>query len=179
MDHVFFRGRRKEGALMIQLNASWRLKRLGWSHILSNKDMTNAFASSTWPALREANKVLLEEEDQILGAQRFEEATVDLETADGKGVSLKTKVGGLIGDPWAVYSFCQAFHRPVSRWQMSQRLNDFFYDALYAKDPVTEETVDLSLTKYADDLVKIITAGAQGSVVDLAEAAWESKKKGC
>ena len=40
---------------------------------------------------------------------------------------------------------------------------------------MTEETVDLSLTKYADDLVKVITAGAQGSAMDLAEAAWESK----
>ena len=154
MDHGFFRGRRKEGALMIQLNASWRLKRLGWSHILSNKDMTNAFASSNWQALREANKTLLEEEDQIIGAQRFEEATVDLETADGKGVSLKAKVSGLIGDPWAVYSFCQAFHRPVSRWQMSQRLNDFFYDALYAKDPVTEELVDPSLTNMQTTLLR-------------------------
>ena len=69
--------------------------------------MTNAFASSNWQALRAANETLLEEEDQILGAQRFEEATVELETADGKGLALKTKVGGLIGDPWAVYSFCQ------------------------------------------------------------------------
>ena len=90
MDHGFFKGRRKEGALMIQLNASWRLKRLGWSHILSNKDMTNAFASSNWQALRAANETLLEEEDQVLGAQRFEETTVELETADGKGLALKT-----------------------------------------------------------------------------------------
>ena len=37
--------------------------------------------------------------------------------------------------------------------------------------------VDLSLTKYADDLVKVITAGAQGTVENLAEAAWESKTR--
>ena len=69
---------------------------------------------------------------------------------------VKTGTGGLMGDPFMVHMFGRAFAVPVSAWQLEQRGFDDCYAALYCKCPVNNKPVDLSLTKYADDLVKMV-----------------------
>ena len=78
MDHGFLANRRKEGAMVVQMSAAWRAANMGYSFILNNHDMTNAFASTKWELLHAANKEIVSEKDTSLGEQRYTWATVDL-----------------------------------------------------------------------------------------------------
>ena len=175
MDHGFHKYRRKEGAVLVQLNISWRLRRLGWSHLQCNMDMTNAFASTEWSSLREANKDLRLEVDQEVGRQRFECAVVDLPTDSGS-LTVKTGCGALMGDPFAVHSFGGAFKAPVGRWQMGQGEFDDCWEELWATCPAVPGglTVDLGITKYADDVVRTNAIRPGGTLQELADKAWKS-----
>ena len=44
--HGFIKGRRRETAMLAQMNATWRLRKAGLSRITDHKDATNAFAST-------------------------------------------------------------------------------------------------------------------------------------
>lgn len=72
--------------------------------------------------------------------------------------------------PYIVHSFSRAFAKPVREWQTAQPRYDVNYDCLYAKCEVMERTVDLSLTKYADDLFKTLAARTLGDLRTVSRA---------
>eukprot|EP00973_Karenia_brevis_P076638 10645613-Karenia_brevis.AAC.1 len=107
---------------------------------------------------------LLDETDHFLGKQRYEFATLNLPSSDGV-CCVKTQCGGLMGDPYIVHAFSRAFHPCVCEWQMRQREYDPWYDAMYTICPITNTMTDISLTKYADDLVKLLIARPHAAAI--------------
>lgn len=172
MDHGFLRGRRKEGALLVQMCAAWRTRQQGRNFVMNNHDISNAFASSSWQALDRANASITNPIDASLGMQRYRWATISLPTGDSAQLLVKNHCGGSMGDPYIVHSFCRAFHPPVQRWLDGCQHYDPFALCLVTRCPVTGCITDLSLTKYADDLVRIVSSieGAAG----LADASQQS-----
>ena len=57
--HGYERGRRRESALVVQMATTWRLKKLGVSHVDCLHDMTNAFGSSERAAVKRSRRPLL------------------------------------------------------------------------------------------------------------------------
>jgi len=119
-------------------------------------DMSNAFGSTKWERLTAANETLLTQGDRDFGEQRFRWAAVELPCEGGDTVTLRIGCGALMGDPWAVKSFTQAFSKPVQKWQWDLPQWDADWNLLYSKVDLLGIRSDLSLTKYADDLVKIV-----------------------
>ena len=94
MDHGFLAHRRKEGALLVHMVASWRARACGRPHILNNHDLSNAFASTLWDNLDAANLQIVRGEDAAIGKQRYRWATVQLPVGVGKTYTVKTQLGG-------------------------------------------------------------------------------------
>eukprot|EP00974_Lingulodinium_polyedra_P038894 3726419-Lingulodinium_polyedra.AAC.1 len=82
-DHGFLRGRRVAGALMVQQNVLWRARRRGFSCVLDNEDMSNAFGSTAWGSLSASLERIVKEEDLHFAEQRFRRAVIRLPAADG------------------------------------------------------------------------------------------------
>ena len=175
LDHGFLKHRRKEGALLIQMCAAWRLKEAGYNFVVNNHDLANAFGSSAWPSLEDACAQLLCEEDRHFGIQRIQWTSIGLPLGAGREVLIRPSCGAAMGDPFAVHSFSRAFAPPVRQWQAEARTYNQNSDCLYTRCPVPAspgarlQMTDLSLTKYADDLVKLLAVN-QGhtSLADLA-----------
>ena len=114
-DHGFARGRRREAAIAVADTVGWRLRRSGYNYFDAFKDMSNAFASTNWESLDGAATKLLIDRDLQVGCQRHREAVMDLDSSEGV-ITLKLGTGALVGDPYAVASFVEAFDEPVERW---------------------------------------------------------------
>eukprot|EP00959_Pyramimonas_sp_CCMP1952_P243235 5084401-Pyramimonas_sp.AAC.1 len=68
-----------------------------------------------------------------------------------------------MGDPYAVESFGRAYAAPVDCWS-EQLLDCADSESLLAAEcPVAHQHMDLSLTKYADDLTKLHVGGGPDS----------------
>eukprot|EP00959_Pyramimonas_sp_CCMP1952_P289389 6052750-Pyramimonas_sp.AAC.1 len=128
-----------------------RLRVSGYSASWSNKDLSNAFPPTSWDALELANSLLLEPEDQPFGRDRARSATIQLPASD-KRLLVKPRCGALMGDPIRIDSWSEQLLDCVD----SESL-------LAAECPVTHQHMDLSLTKYADDLTKLHVGGGPDS----------------
>eukprot|EP00959_Pyramimonas_sp_CCMP1952_P233903 4887729-Pyramimonas_sp.AAC.1 len=148
-DHGFVRGRRRENAVLIALNTSWRLRSVGRTHALCLKDMSNAFSSSTYEAMSDSVDLHVTEHDRALCRQRFEHSVVGLPSCDGE-VTVKPFQGGTMGDPYIVSMFLATFSRPVTLWGWDLTRWDRCAGELRAAWGALRS--DLSLLKYADDL---------------------------
>eukprot|EP00974_Lingulodinium_polyedra_P033967 3265838-Lingulodinium_polyedra.AAC.1 len=95
---------------------------------------------------------MVREADRGLAEQRYKFACTEIATEQGT-LCLKTGCGGLMGDPYVVHNFSRAFREPVAAWQMRLPRIDPQWRAMYARS-TNGALVDLSLTKYADDLLK-------------------------
>eukprot|EP00959_Pyramimonas_sp_CCMP1952_P366204 7669599-Pyramimonas_sp.AAC.1 len=92
---------------------------------------------------------------RVMGAQRHQEAIVRL-PIEGGNVTVKMRVGALMGDPHAVHGFCRALRAAIEERQALRVDFDPMAEALVAKRPfLPDARVDLSLTKYADDAEKL------------------------
>eukprot|EP00959_Pyramimonas_sp_CCMP1952_P458536 9476782-Pyramimonas_sp.AAC.1 len=103
--------------------------------------------------MRAAASDLFKEGDRGFGVQRMDCAATILRGSDGD-VVLRPGCGGLMGDRFAVNTFVRTFLPPVSNWCDMQRQWDPHSTLMRARCPITRQLVDLSLTKYADDLTK-------------------------
>jgi hypothetical protein len=71
--------------------------------------------------------------------------------------------------------FGHCFHPPILKWQLHQSTWDPTFKWPWAKDPITGKKSDLSLTKFVDDLEKVLiipdgTAPSLSSKVDRSNA---------
>ena len=94
MAQGFLAHRRREAAVQTQLSSLWRLRRTKRSGALLNLDMANAFGSTSWPTLHEQTDKLFLQEDEKFVPQRFEWATVEIQTDSGP-ILLRIKTGAL------------------------------------------------------------------------------------
>ena len=168
MDHGFLPRRRKESALLVQMCGAWRLKNCGFNFLMNNHDLANAFGSTDWEALEEANRLILTEADLHFGEQRYRWSAIGLPLGAGEELLVRNKCGAPMGDPYVVHSFPRAFATPTRQWQMQAKNYNELHNAMLVKDPVTGLLVDLSLSKYADDLVKLLPVPAGSPVEKLA-----------
>eukprot|EP00959_Pyramimonas_sp_CCMP1952_P457592 9475196-Pyramimonas_sp.AAC.1 len=76
-----------------------------------------------------------------------------LESSD-RSLVMKPSEGGMMGDPFIVANFVESFKPPVLRWSYWHRQNDPTGKAFTSVWGPRE--ADLSLSKYADDLLKFI-----------------------
>ena len=147
-----------------QMCVGWRLAMLNIDSVTDLKDITNAFASIAWSALSAANGEIMKQGERQFGEQRFRWAAV-LFKDSARCAFLKTGVGALIGDPWAVKVF-------------TRYVNKAFEDANADYEGVTMARwcfvevplpgwegfeIDLSFNSYVDDAVqKVLATGTEG-----------------
>eukprot|EP00959_Pyramimonas_sp_CCMP1952_P182663 3820182-Pyramimonas_sp.AAC.1 len=55
---------------------TWKLRRLNINHVTDLKDITNAFASTDWQSLTDANESIMRDDHVSFGRQRFRFAAV-------------------------------------------------------------------------------------------------------
>ena len=169
-DTGFAANRRREYATLTQNTVNEKLTRLGRCCIKNNHDCTNAFCCTTHDTCDEVcDQLFSTAADRELGKQRHRwssmrvQAREDFRDPEGQ-LFMRPYQGNLQGDTQAVHSFPRAFQDPVEKWQQGHAAmyaafehsapNDHLY--CMSKCPQTGVSVDLSLTKYADDLVKTI-----------------------
>ena len=174
-DRGFLKHRRREGALLVQQSSMWRARRLGPSAVLNNADMSNAFGSTDWQCLDKAvEEDLLLAEDVAFGQQRYKWACVEMPCADGGGsLVMRIACGSLMGDPFAVDGFGRVFKHPIEKWNGDHKgMMGEDAGAFCGMSPVEAEgelkEVDLPLSKYADDIVKLIVNQAGKRLGELA-----------
>eukprot|EP00959_Pyramimonas_sp_CCMP1952_P108710 2273125-Pyramimonas_sp.AAC.1 len=114
--------------------------------------MSKAFGSSSWEAMGRAISAIVQSEHVALCKNRYRDAVVLLPRDEGD-LAVKTGVGGMMGDPFVVAAFSTTFCRPVLKWADAAREVDPPLRPLRAEWGGQE--VDLSLCKYADDLVSL------------------------
>eukprot|EP00959_Pyramimonas_sp_CCMP1952_P113011 2362177-Pyramimonas_sp.AAC.1 len=127
----------------------------GLTYCSTFKDMSNAFASSIWSELDQSVSLAAAEHDRGLCRQRYRSAIIEPDAQEGP-LRVRPHIGGPMGDPFTVQGFLGTFSRAVLQWSYS----------LFRYDPFARESfasfsglvADLSLTKYADDLQKMILA---------------------
>jgi len=143
--HGFCKGRRRETPMLLVNLLSWKVKRLGWSLAHFFFDITNAFGSMEWGAMRRASGRLLGRRAAAMGPQRFEEATITL-PASPAPFDVKPREGGPMGDPFMVELFTKAFQEPVDAWRADPRT------AQQLRASWGPWEADLAVSQYADDL---------------------------
>ena len=120
-----------------------------------SKDMTNAFACGDWREHDETLRQHARGQDLRLAVQRYRHSVVKLQCEDGV-LHMKTGEGGTMGDPFVVQLFKGTFRKCVDAWQRRLDKSDDTEGSLVAKWKWMR--ADLSLYKYADDLLKLILA---------------------
>eukprot|EP00959_Pyramimonas_sp_CCMP1952_P253407 5294665-Pyramimonas_sp.AAC.1 len=87
----------KKGAMLVMQIMSHRCRLNGYSTSWSNKDLSDAFPSTSWDLLGQANTLLLEPRDMNFGRARFREATIQLPASD-RVLLVRPRCGALMGD---------------------------------------------------------------------------------
>ena len=49
--------------MLVQMCGAWRLRKCGFNFLMNNLDLANAFGSTDWEALEEANRLILTDDD--------------------------------------------------------------------------------------------------------------------
>ena len=156
--------RRREAGVVCQLSSVWRARRARRSGFLANLDMKNAFASSEWCELEVTNTEIFLEEDLHFAEQRHSWACVELPSSSPAPVILRPRQGALMGDQYAVKGFLHTYERPIGLWnctEPSRRNPDdaIWFDTWSPICPLdATASCDLSLSLFADDVVKFIMA---------------------
>ena len=154
--------------MMVQMNLSWRLRRLDRWHITDLKDISNAFHSTGHDHLVRAADDLLTAEHVDLGVERFKWATVVVPGSKGP-LTVHPRCGALIGDPFAVALFCTDINGPFgSSWNK-------YKDTVPGADCLVSEVaelgiaVDMGFQCYVDDGVAKIVGEPGTGVVGLCD----------
>lgn len=170
-DYGFQRGRRRQGAMLVQMCMAWRATSLNASWWRTHFDLRNAFMTPVHEemdmTLRKLFKLDIDsdidepeydtpEEVVCLLRQIYKHAVVEMRFFDGETLLAQPGCGGLMGNPSIVIIFGHTFLRPVRIWQKSQTHWDSEWAFAMAKCPVTGAIIDLSLTKFADDTTKTL-----------------------
>ena len=101
--------------MLVQMCGAWRLKNCGFNFLMNNHDLANAFGSTDWEALEEANRLILTDDDLHFGVQRFRWSAIGLPLGAGEELLVRNKCGAPMGDPYVVRSFPRAFATPTRR----------------------------------------------------------------
>ena len=80
---------------------------------------------------------------------------VEIECADGNRVLVVPGTGGLMGNCCIVKMFAHTYRQPLMFWTLDLMKNDKMAKACFTYDPISGDRVDLSLSIYADDLIKV------------------------
>eukprot|EP00959_Pyramimonas_sp_CCMP1952_P021286 448915-Pyramimonas_sp.AAC.1 len=88
------------------------------------KDLSNAFASSSWERMDAAVEEYVAPEDQAVCRLRYREAVVAPPDGEGGRFTLKTQQGGPMGDPHIVQAFNGAFRQPIDDWREDAQHDD-------------------------------------------------------
>eukprot|EP00959_Pyramimonas_sp_CCMP1952_P430796 9022048-Pyramimonas_sp.AAC.1 len=130
------------------------------------KDLSNAFAGSSWERMDAAVEEYVAPEDQAACRLRYREAVAALPAGEGGRITLKTQQGGLMGDPYIVQAFNGTFRQPIDGWR-----EDAQHDGPCSSELVSSwegHRVGLSLLKYADDLHNFSLADYGSTLPDFA-----------
>jgi hypothetical protein len=162
--------RRREGAVLVQDCLSFRLAKKGLQHVLGHKDQRNAFGCTKTKAQLDIVKDIARSDHQEFVKQHIRCFSLRLRCFDQE-VIVKLRQGGPQGNPMVVQLFGHTFKRPILFWQMAQTNWDPFATACWAKCPITQKTVDLSLTIFVDDLEKtsIVQSGTAADVIKITD----------
>eukprot|EP00959_Pyramimonas_sp_CCMP1952_P126265 2640764-Pyramimonas_sp.AAC.1 len=104
MDHGFLGRRRQEDAIVANICISWRLNKVGLHWIDSHEDLSNAFASPSWPAAGIAVEGMTKGSERRFCQQRYKLACTAI-PADRGDTHLRTGCGMIQGGPFAAASF--------------------------------------------------------------------------
>ncbi|CAE8634013.1 unnamed protein product, partial [Polarella glacialis] len=126
----------------------WRLHVAGKPWFTVFYDMTNAFPSTNQECLSNMFFCEGQFEDTPLLQQRHERAYMLVRDAAGGEVLLKTGSGDLQGDRSAPEKFAKIFEPRIQYWQKVTSNSEEKAGTLVAKEPLTGERHDVSLTVF-------------------------------
>ena len=169
-------GRRREGAILSAMVTCYRARRAKKPFLLSSKDLTNAFGSTSHALLDKNTDERLKDQDPFLTElfhQRRDNSTSSLTTFDGE-LEIQLGDGGLMGDGNAVEEFLVSYQTCVAEWgrkRYREESRDLVATTslIEARNGGSPLPVDLSIEVFVDDLLKL-------SMVEDGRAATAKKK---
>ena len=164
-EYGFVRHRRREGAVLVQMNLSHRLGKADKSHIRCLYDATNAFASTYHESLAEFADVGLDVEESAFMETRRVNAQIWLDTPTGDLVAVPG-CGALMGDSRAPVDFRRAYKPGLDKWHEEMgRWGTSHTKAHLDLGGSMQGSIDLSTTVFADDLARtqVVKAPAEAT----------------
>ena len=154
--------RSREGALLVQQSASWRLQQLRVSAIMLLFDGRNAFGSSDLDGLRTTCDEWLGD-DSMFAKDVYDLAEMVIPTLDGE-IRMRPKAG-LMGHTLAPKTFVGHYTKSVAKWNATMCLDQ---PALVTRCPITNTLTDLSIGLFVDDIQKVVVAKPEETLRELA-----------
>jgi hypothetical protein len=108
--------RRREQAVIIQSQLSWKLRKLGKNHTTTMRNIANAFPSVNHESLGEMLDSSVEPRTASFLKSRHEHSYMILQTNAGDATILKPKWGGLQGDAAMAQEFSATYDALMENW---------------------------------------------------------------
>ena len=124
-----------------------------YSHVTTLRDISNAFPSVTHESM---NEMLSRCTDSFTRQQikaRHEQLEVRIHNKAGEGLIIHPGSGGAQGDKIMPVQFRKIYEAKVERWV--DKRNAELDSWITGRDPVTDISVDVTVTCYADDVKEI------------------------
>ena len=102
--HGCIKGRRRQGAILAKLRLAHHLRRMKKPHMHMFHDTTNAPASTTHEANRQALSQVVLQEDEEIASHSYKQCCIQLECPDGVAEVVPTE-GGFQGTSMTVRLF--------------------------------------------------------------------------
>ncbi|CAK0812178.1 unnamed protein product, partial [Prorocentrum cordatum] len=162
-DFGFVSRRSRDGALVVAAVVAERAAHFGLTALTSFKDLSKAFQCPSVRDMLRGLEGMVREEDHPIVSRRVLDYHCEVETAEGV-LRMKTNQGVLIGDSLGPPLFLEVFTPVATEWAIEDSGRP---DAqlLEAKSVVTGTVLDLSLTKFADDLCKRFVSWCHDTVI--------------
>ena len=144
--YAYQSGRSRLDPLLHKNITGWRLRRAKLSFVRTGLDIANAFPSPTHASLLQRIQLSYPWRDRHFHRQRLLEAIMEIEASDAT-FYVRCGSGNLQGDGLAAWQFTDVYHPVIDQWH--QRVRD---PSLQVTDPVSQRSVPLDLSSYADDV---------------------------
>eukprot|EP00972_Heterocapsa_arctica_P031393 4624308-Heterocapsa_arctica.AAC.1 len=149
--HAYLKGRRREGAMLMQRAFGVRLSAEKYSYYNDLRDMKNAVACAYDEFRMRAMKAIVAASHSAIFEQRVLNAVVDLKARDGSLVQVIPQVANVIGSSEGPILFLAAYSVSCDQWVEESRSEEKLGPNITLSSPVDGSEIDGAFCGFADD----------------------------